>query len=125
MPTRVLILDDQQYLRDVISTILDDAGYVTHAVASTDEAWRQLDALSPGLLVLDLSLPAMSGVEFLERLRAAPQWKSLPVLIVSGDPAKLSQIGDRPHVVGLHKPFDVTVLVAGVARLLAARSPSA
>ena len=118
MRARVLVLDDQEYLRDVMAAILNDAGYVAQPVASTDEAWQRLEDMHPDLLVLDLSLANMNGEEFLDRLRAEPAWTTLPVLVVSGDPLKLHQLENRPHVVGLHKPFDVTTLVAVVARLL-------
>jgi CheY-like chemotaxis protein len=118
MRTRVLVLDDQEYLREIIATILADAGYPARAVATTDETLRLLDELRPDLLVLDVSLPTIGGLEFLDQLRANPAWATLPVLIVSGDPAKLVAAEGRPHVVALTKPFDVTVLVAEVARLL-------
>jgi two-component system response regulator VicR len=118
MRTRVLVLDDQEYLREIIATILVDAGYPARAVATADEALRQLDELRPDLLVLDLSLPTIGGLEFLDQLRANPAWATLPVLIVSGDPAKLAAAEGRRHVSALTKPFDVTVLVAEVVRLL-------
>jgi CheY-like chemotaxis protein len=118
MRTRVLVLDDQEYLREIIATILADAGYPARAVATTDEALRLLDELRPDLLVLDVSLPTIGGLEFLDQLRANPAWVTLPVLIVSGDPIKLAAAEGRPHVGALTKPFDVTALVAEVVRLL-------
>jgi two-component system response regulator VicR len=118
MRTRVLVLDDQEYLREIIATILNDAGYPARAVETTDEALRLLDELRPDLLVLDLSLPTIGGLEFLDQLRANPAWATLPVLIVSGDPAKLAAAEGRRYVGALTKPFDVTVLVAEVVRLL-------
>jgi two-component system response regulator VicR len=118
MRTRILVLDDQEYLREIMATILADAGYPARAVATTDEALRLLDELRPDLLVLDVSLPTIGGLEFLDQLRANPAWATLPVLIVSGDPAKLAAAEGRRHVGVLTKPFDVTVLVAEVARLL-------
>jgi two-component system response regulator VicR len=118
MRIRVLVLDDQEYLREIMATILADAGYPARAVATTDEALRLLDELRPDLLVLDVSLPIIGGLEFLDQLRANPAWATLPVLIVSGDPAKLAAVEGRRHVGVLTKPFDVTVLVAEVVRLL-------
>ena len=123
MRPRVLVLDDQEYLREVMAVVLNDAGYPARPVATVEEAWRRLEELRPEMLVLDLSLPNVSGVEFLQRLRAEPAWKTLPVVIVSGDPLKLSEIEDEPYVVALHKPFDVTTLTAVVARFLAPTPP--
>ena len=118
MQTRVLVLDDQQYLRDIIAAIVEDAGYPARAVGTPDEALRQLDELRPELLILDLSLPGVGGVQFLEQLRASVIWKTMPVIVVSGDPGKLGIVKGQPNVVTLTKPFDVSVLVTEIERAL-------
>jgi two-component system response regulator VicR len=118
MRTRVLVLDDQKYLRDIIAAILLDAGYPSVAVATPAEALQRLDELHPEMLVLDMSLPGISGLEFLDHLRAEPAWNTLPILVVSGDPGKLIEVRGRPNVSALTKPFDVPVLVAEIQRVL-------
>ena len=102
-----------------MATILAEAGYPAVAVATTEHALRALDELRPELLVLDVSLPDIGGLQFLAQLRAKPAWATLPVLIVSGDPTKLATVEGQPYVVALTKPFDATVLVAEVSRFLA------
>ena len=119
MRPRVLVLDDQEYLREIIATILAEAGYPSVAVGTTDDALRLLDELRPELLVLDASLPDIGGLQFLQQLRAEPAWETLPVLIVSGDPTKLATVEGKPYVAALPKPFDAAVLVAEVSRFLA------
>jgi two-component system phosphate regulon response regulator PhoB len=114
MGIRVLVLDDQQYLRDIITAVIEDAGYPALAVASADEALLRMEQMHPELLVLDLSLPGTSGVQFLEQLRAEEAWQTLPVIVVSGDPAKLVAVAGREHVITLTKPFDVSALVAAI-----------
>jgi len=84
MRTRVLVLDDQEYLREIMATILADAGYPATPVASAGEALRLLDELQPDLLVLDVLLPTVGGLEFLEQLRATPVWATLPVVAMKG-----------------------------------------
>lgn len=118
MRNRVLILDDQEYLRDIMATILADAGYPAVAVETADEALRALEELRPDLLVLDVSMPKIGGLELLDQLRAQPAWATLPVVIVSGDPTRLVAVEGRPNVVALSKPFDASDLVAEVARFL-------
>jgi two-component system phosphate regulon response regulator PhoB len=120
MAIRVLVLDDQEYLRDIIAVILGDAGFPALAVADTAEALARLEELHPELLVLDMSLPGMSGLEFLDKLRAEPRWAELPVLMVSGDPGSLLAVQGRPNVGTLTKPFDVNVLIAEAERLIGA-----
>jgi CheY-like chemotaxis protein len=118
MRTRVLVLDDQQYLREIIATIVEDAGYPALAVETPEEALRRLGELQPELLILDLSLPGVSGLQFLDQLRAAATWQTLPVIVVSGDSGKLGAVTGRPHVVALTKPFDVNALVSEIQRAL-------
>ena len=127
MQPRVIVLDDQKYLRDIIAAILDDVGYPALAVATTDEALRCLDTYQAELLVLDMSLPGTSGMAFLDQLRAEPAWRTLPVIVVSGDPGKLVEAEGRPRVVALTKPFDANVLVAAATKLVGppALTPSA
>jgi len=118
MRTRVIVLDDQQYLRDIIAAIVEDAGYPALAVGTPEEALVRLDELQPDLLILDLSLPGISGIEFLSHLREGSTYQTLPVIVVSGDPGRLGTVKDQPHVATLTKPFDVSALVAEIERAL-------
>lgn len=120
MRTRILVLDDQKYLREIIAEILDDAGYPAVPVATVDEALQRLDELRPELLVLDMLLEGTNGLEVLEQVRALPAWRALPVLMVSGDPGRLVAAEGRPNVRALLKPFDVGVFLGEVQRLLSA-----
>jgi len=79
---------------------------------------QRLEEIQPELLVLDMSLPGMSGLQLLDRLRASEAWHSLPVVMVSGDPGKLVAVEGRENVVALTKPFEVSVLVDEIRRVL-------
>ena len=118
MMTRVLVLDDQEYLREIIAVILGDAGYPALPVANTIEAVQCLEELRPEMLVLDMSLPGITGLEFLDELRRDPRWAALPVLMVSGDPGALATAQGRPNVGTLSKPFDANVLISETQRLI-------
>ena len=118
MGIRVLVLDDQPYLREIITAIVADAGYPALAVATADEALIRMEQVKPELLVLDMSLPGTNGLQLLDLLRAEDAWQTLPVIVVSGDPAKLGAVAGRENVVALTKPFDVNVLVAAIEQAL-------
>jgi DNA-binding NtrC family response regulator len=87
MPTRslrVLIVEDEQRLRDLLVDVLPDMGYPSPtAVRSAEEALRMMEAAPPpDVVLLDLQLPAMGGMDFFEQLKA--RWPRTQVIIMTG-----------------------------------------
>jgi two-component system nitrogen regulation response regulator NtrX len=78
----VLIVDDEEGIRRSIALILEDEGYLTHAAADGREALQKVEAGSPDLVLLDIAMPGLGGLEVLERLRVG--WPHLPVVMMSG-----------------------------------------
>lgn len=112
---RVLVVDDDAAVRAVLADVLADAHYY---VAALDDGAGVLDALraqQPDLLILDLAMHGVDGVQILAQLRALDN--PVPVLVVTALP-----MADPPHIPGasavLQKPFDTQALVAVVARLI-------
>jgi two-component system response regulator FlrC len=118
MRPRVLVVEDRDYLRQVVVAILEEAGYAASGVATAPAALARLPAWAPDMIVLDMELPGMNGREFLERLRAMPRWASTPVLIVSGYGESQPPSPERPTLAVLAKPFDPPVLLDAVARMI-------
>jgi CheY-like chemotaxis protein len=118
MQARVIVADDKKYLREILVAILEDVGYEAIAVSTAADAIQALSQIGSDLLVLDMSLAGPNGVEFLHRLRAAPTWRDLPVIFVSGDPAKLCMVEGCANVVTLTKPFDTDALIVAVTNLV-------
>ncbi len=78
----ILIIDDDQYFRESIASFLDDEGYQTFLAESGPSGLDMVDSLKPDLLILDLNMPCMSGLEVLSKVKEkAPE---IPVIIVSG-----------------------------------------
>jgi CheY-like chemotaxis protein len=110
-PARVLVVEDQDYLREMIVDILSEFGYPAVGAADPFTALTAATTLAPELVVLDMWMPAMSGVAFIAQLRRDPRFVALPVIIVSGDRSvSVDQIGDA-HVEFMLKPFEASVLV--------------
>ncbi|HXG04619.1 MAG TPA: response regulator [Candidatus Binatia bacterium] len=118
MKPRVLVVEDRDYLRQVVVALLEEAGYAAAGAATATAALAGLPAWAPDVIVLDMELPGMNGREFLERLRATPRWAGTPVLIVSGYGENLPPSPDRPGLAVLAKPFDPPQLLDAVARML-------
>jgi CheY-like chemotaxis protein len=113
---RVLVVDDLSYMRDIQVLILKEAGYTATAVAGAREALDRLAELAPDLILLDLSMPGMDGRQFLRRLRALPQWNTLPVILTTGRTVEEVKIESECEV--LSKPFSDAALLDRVRRLI-------
>jgi len=119
--TRILVVDDEPGIADVVSASLRLAGNETDIVASGIEALRAVRTDRYGLVVLDVMLPDLDGFEVCARLRA--EGFDLPVLFLtartdSGDATEGLQLGGDDYV---RKPFAVEELVARVRALLRRR----
>ena len=113
---RVLVVDDLSYMRDIQVLLLKEAGYTAIALATAREALDRLTELAPDLILLDLTMPGMDGRQFLRRLRAMPQWKTLPVILTTGRTPDEVKIESECEV--LSKPFSDSALLDRVRRLI-------
>jgi CheY-like chemotaxis protein len=116
---RILVVDDNDALRENISEALELEGYQVEAVAGGRQALEVLsrDPL-PGVVLVDMMMPGMSGRELVAALRGDPRLAPLKIVLVSGlAPARES----LPVDATLGKPFGVADLLAIVDRLLPAR----
>ena len=84
MTTRVLLAEDNAALAQMLQTFLAAQGMETIIAGTGTEAMRVLASSPVDLLLLDLKLPELSGVEVLQRLRKSPELASLPVIIMTG-----------------------------------------
>ena len=80
-PMRVVVADDDADIRDLVHFKLSDAGYVVHAFGDGAEAWASFQADPPDLVVLDVQMPGMSGIEVLRRIRDVSD--AVPVVLLS------------------------------------------
>ncbi|WP_291048592.1 response regulator [Herbiconiux sp.] len=111
---RVLIADDDADLRDLVTIAVEKAGSeVAAAVASGTEAWAALQAMHVDLAVLDISMPGMTGLEVLQKVRDDGGLRELTVLVITADGAP--DIAEQVHAAGadglITKPFPVRELV--------------
>jgi DNA-binding response OmpR family regulator len=118
---KILIVDDNEMIVEVMTYILENKGYEVMALSSGDEVFNKVKANHPDLVILDDELPGMQGREICQLLKLNRSTKNLPVIMCSGNDAideSLQQKGAPNDV--LHKPFDVDALVDMVGNQLAA-----
>jgi two-component system alkaline phosphatase synthesis response regulator PhoP len=114
---RVLVVEDEHELRELIAQWLDTKGYIVSQAADGQDAVELLQAgLEPDVILLDLSLPRMSGREFLEWLRAQPRHEHRAVIVAS---AYLDEMPPMDVETSFQKPFRPDRLAAELDRLTA------
>ena len=110
---KILVVEDEKSISRFISTILDNNGYEAVQARSGTEALSMISSHCPDLVVLDLGLPDMDGLDILQSLRS---WSSLPVVVVSArdheqDKVAALDLGADDY---LTKPFGTGELLARV-----------
>jgi serine phosphatase RsbU (regulator of sigma subunit) len=81
-PYRLLVIDDEAFVRDSLIAYLEDSGYVVDGAASGLEGLELFERNRPDVVLLDLKMPGMDGVEVLKKLSADPA--NTPIIVVSG-----------------------------------------
>ncbi len=115
-PTNVLIVDDEPYNRDLLSQELEDIGHFTLTAADGQVALDILSVSEVDLVLLDIMMPRMNGLQVLEALREDGRLSGLPVIVVSAiedikSVARCLRLGAEDHLV---KPIDPVLLRARV-----------
>src|SRR5258706_79550 len=81
---RLLIVDDDEQIRRLLTLLLKPLGYIVETVASAEEALEKLRESPPDLVLLDVQLPGRSGHDVLEAIRDEPRTRLLPVVMLTG-----------------------------------------
>jgi len=120
-PTQILVVDDEPDIAGLIKHSLERSGQVeVTVVASGDAALKRVSDRAPDLLILDLNLPVLNGLEVCRLLRAKPATARLPIIMLT------ARTGETDRVTGLDlgaddyitKPFSVRELAARVRAVL-------
>ena len=102
----VLVVDDEDGLRLLLRVAFETSGHVVHEAENGAEALEQVEREVPDLIVTDVMMPHMSGIELAERLQA--RVTPVPLIAISADRQKLAEV---PADVKIEKPFDPQELV--------------
>ncbi|MGI6450031.1 MAG: response regulator transcription factor [Desulfitobacteriia bacterium] len=119
--TKVLVVEDEDSIRRFITLNLEAAGYAVGEAVSGEEALAQLKTFSPDVLVLDLMLPGMDGLEVCQRVREmAPETLIIILTAKSQDSDKILglELGADDYMV---KPFNPFELIARIKAMLRRR----
>ncbi len=114
----ILIVEDEKDISDILEEMLNLFGYKTFAIADGNKAWQSLSSKEYDLILTDLRLPGIDGMELLKRMRLHDL--KTPVLIISGidlsgHQAALRKLGQCDSI---QKPFKMEELQDKIARLI-------
>lgn len=116
----VLIVEDDKATGDLLATAINhERGYRAVRVADASEALDAMSRIDPDLLVLDIHLPGMSGLELYDRIKSDVRFSGLPVVFETGAGREhAEELRDRGVATYIKKPFDLDELVRFVKRLV-------
>ncbi|MBI5669801.1 MAG: response regulator [Chloroflexi bacterium] len=122
VPVRVVCIEDEPEMIDLVRLILSREGYEVIGAPGGVKGLETVEDLSPDLVLLDLMMPDMDGWEVYQRMKANPNTKHIPVIVVTARAQSIDK------VLGLHiakvddyitKPFGPAELLSSIQRVLA------
>lgn len=125
---RILVVDDEQDVREFLSTCLRDVGFQVDTAIDGFDALAQIDRSPPDLITLDLLMPRISGIKMMRKLRKNPAWKQIPVIIITAhakdqhgkkdlNDLYAEEVAPVPEHI-LEKPITPSRLVDGICNIL-------
>jgi two-component system phosphate regulon response regulator PhoB len=123
----ILVVEDEPALATLLRYNLEKEGFSVAEAHDGEEALLQLSERTPDAVLLDWMLPQVSGLEICRRIRRTPQWRTLPVIMLTAKGEEADRVrglegGADDYVV---KPFGVTELVARLKAVLRRARPTA
>ena len=116
----VYIVEDDRNIREIEMFSLKNSGYTIEEFEYGKDFFRRLSVRKPDLVLLDIMLPDMDGLEILKKIRRTPETKKLPVILVTAKTSEIDKV--RGLDLGaddyLTKPFGVMELISRVKALL-------
>jgi DNA-binding response OmpR family regulator len=113
---RILIVDDFELIRDLLSEVLTKAGYAVETARNGIECLKEIGDFHPDLVILDLAMPHIRGETVLNLIRGNESYRDLPVILMSGHGMRDSKevVEALEYGTFIGKPFDVTKLIETV-----------
>jgi DNA-binding response OmpR family regulator len=122
--SRIILADDEELIGEIVRGLLSEEGHIVGIVPDGEAAVRAVILKVPDLVIMDVMMPGLGGVEAVRQIRASATAHSVPILMLSsrGDQADMEialRAGADDY---LSKPFDKDELMSRVDRLLGTRS---
>lgn len=115
---KILIFDDDIATLEVVSIIFQDLGYQVEIAETADDIISKVSSLSPDLIMMDISIPVIGGIEATRLLKGHDSYNQIPVMIITAN-NDIEQLSAKATADAyLSKPFDLNELEEKVANLI-------
>ncbi len=121
-PHSILVVDDEPDSLETLRLLLVDEGYDVRVASNGAEALERIAELAPDLLIVDIMMPSITGLDLCHRLRSHQETSHIPCIAYSGYPLTQRHGDDHPYDRVFLKPVDFPELQRAIRELLAARS---
>lgn len=120
MAKTLLIVDDSASMRQMVSFTLKDAGYEVVAANNGKDALSKVEGNGVAMVITDLNMPEMDGIEFIRQMRSKPGYKFLPIVMLTTESQESKkQAGKQAGASGwLVKPFQPEQLIDVVRKFV-------
>ncbi len=120
MGKSILIVDDSESIREVVSFTLENEGYDVMAGVDGKDALKLMDGKSVDLIITDLHMPEMDGIELIKNVRQMEQYKRIPILFLTTESqaAKKQEAKEAGATGWIIKPFVPAKLLAALKKVL-------
>jgi DNA-binding response OmpR family regulator len=121
---QILIVDDDPTIRSVLEALLEDEGFLPLTATNGREAVNLAREHLPRLVLMDLMMPVMSGVDAIRTIKDDPNTSNIPIIAMSAGFVLREAVGDLLADSIISKPFDLDALVAAIHTEIRRASPT-
>lgn len=121
--SKILLVDDESAITTNLAPFLERSGYSVSVASDGDEALKQIAAVNPDLIILDVLMPKVDGREVLRRLRTSGNWTPVILLTQVGEAIERAMALEEGADDYLNKPFDPHELIARIRAVLRRARP--
>lgn len=127
MPLTALVVDDEPHIRRVVELALRAVGCIVDSAADGEQAWHKIQAHCPDLLITDVQMSKINGLQLVRLIRGTPKFAALPIILLTAKGLELQHRGlDEVGACEIiAKPFSPAALARRAYEILAARAGEA
>lgn len=126
-PRRALVVDDDYHMSRMLCRMLSSRGLAASPASNADNALAHVAAAPPSIIIIDIHMPGIDGIQLYKALRAAPRTRAIPLLLMSGVPLLRSIRDAISHDLGagrIYEKLDLEPLLAHAEKAASTPQPA-